>query len=67
MKETLATDIMRPKEVAEYLRLSYRTVLYMIQAGDIPASRIGGRYLVTKGDLLKTMEDNRVQKAPNLY
>ena len=55
-------DIMTPKEVAGYLRFSYRNTMDLIHEGVIPAYKIGGNYRIRKHDLFETMESLRVGK-----
>jgi excisionase family DNA binding protein len=45
-------DVLLATEVAEYLRVSYATVLRMTKAGELPAIRVGRefRYLRTEID-----------------
>ena len=47
-------EVMLASEVAEYLRISYATVIKMTKAGDIPALAVGRefRYLRTEVDKL---------------
>jgi excisionase family DNA binding protein len=56
-------DILTPREVALFLRFSYRNVMELIHTGDIPASRIGGSYRISKMDLKYVWEKNRVKTA----
>jgi excisionase family DNA binding protein len=40
-------------EVAEYLRVSQRTVRRMVKSGDLPAIRVGGSLRITESSLAK--------------
>ena len=43
-RESFSSDIMTLKEMAQYLRLSEKTIVRMIQAGDLPASKVASRW-----------------------
>ncbi len=45
-------DLMTRSEVAQYLRVSDRTVSRLIRAGKLPASRIGRAVRIRQSDLL---------------
>ena len=48
-------DLMTRSEVAQYLRVSDRTVSRLIRAGKLPASRIGRAVRIRQSDLLKML------------
>jgi len=41
-------DILTPKQTAEYLQLSPKTVYRMIKSGELVAARVGGQYRIQK-------------------
>lgn len=46
------SDLLTPKQIAEYLQLSYKTTLKLIQRGKIPITETGCRgYRIHKADL----------------
>jgi excisionase family DNA binding protein len=57
---------LRPSEVARLLRLNTETVYHYIKKGDLPAARLGRKYIVTEKDLERFIErrkeSNRVEK-----
>jgi excisionase family DNA binding protein len=42
---------LRPSEVARLLKLNTETVYHYIKKGDLPAARLGRKYIVTEKDL----------------
>jgi excisionase family DNA binding protein len=49
---TLASgEILTPKQTAEYLQLSDKTVYRMIQSGELIAARVGGQYRIQKSNV----------------
>ena len=42
---------LRPSEVARLLKLNTETVYHYIKKGDLPAARLGRKYIVTERDL----------------
>ncbi|MFH1850992.1 MAG: helix-turn-helix domain-containing protein [Candidatus Neomarinimicrobiota bacterium] len=61
----MMTKLLTAREVAAYLRLSYLTILDKIRLGEIPASRIGGQYLVSEADLHRVIEKHKVKPLPS--
>jgi excisionase family DNA binding protein len=57
---------LRPSEVARLLKLNTETVYHYIKKGDLPAARLGRKYIVTEKDLdrfiQRRKEVNRVEK-----
>jgi len=53
------SDLYAVCEVAEYLKLSYWTVLKYIRSGDLKAAKLGGEYRVSKRDLNKFVQSQR--------
>ncbi|OFW60116.1 MAG: hypothetical protein A2W01_11585 [Candidatus Solincola sediminis] len=47
---------LRPSEVARLLKLNTETVYHYIKKGDLPAARLGRKYIVTAGDLENFIE-----------
>jgi len=52
--------LMTTEEVIAYLRVNTRTVYRLIQAGDLPAVRVGRQWRVRRGDLDAWLEQGRV-------
>lgn len=55
------TKFIRPREVAEILKLNLLTVYTYIRDGRLPAVKIGRNYRVAKEDLEKFIKLNRVK------
>jgi excisionase family DNA binding protein len=57
---------LRPSEVARQLKLNTETVYHYIKKGDLPAARLGRKYIVTEKDLEafieRRKEANRIEK-----
>lgn len=49
-------DILSTKEVCQLLRISMRTLYKLIESGELPARKIGGKYKITKNNLIKFLE-----------
>ena len=45
------SDVMTPKEVAEYLQLSHKTVLRRFEDGTLPGKKIGIKWRCMRTDL----------------
>ena len=41
-------DLLRPKQLAEYLQLSQRSVCRLLERGDIPGVKVGGQWRFRK-------------------
>lgn len=54
-----ARRLMTTEEVISYLRVNARTVYRLIQAGDLPAVRVGRQWRVRRGDLDAWLERGR--------
>ena len=44
-------DILTPKQTADYLQLSSKTVYRMINSGELIAARVGGQYRIQKSNV----------------
>jgi excisionase family DNA binding protein len=53
---------LRPSEVARLLKLNTETVYHYIKKGDLPAARLGRKYIVTEKDL-----DRFIQRRKEAY
>jgi excisionase family DNA binding protein len=57
---------LRPSEVARLLKLNTETVYHYIKKGDLPAARLGRKYIVTEKDLdrfiQRRKEAHRIKK-----
>jgi excisionase family DNA binding protein len=49
-------------EVAEKLKVSRRTVYRWVQAGELPAYKLGGEFRITERDLEQFLEERRTTK-----
>jgi excisionase family DNA binding protein len=54
-------DIMNRKEAARYLKVSTSTLDRLVKDRKIPFSKINGRILFLKKDLLKWVESKRIK------
>ncbi len=50
-------------EIAEKLKVSRRTVYRWVQAGELPAYKLGGEFRITERDLEKFLEARRIPKS----
>ena len=50
---------LRPSEVARLLKLNTETVYHYIKKGDLPAARLGRKYIVTASDLENFIESRK--------
>lgn len=48
-------EILKAREVAAYLRVSYVTVLRMTRAGDLPAIRVGREFRYLRSEIEQLM------------
>jgi excisionase family DNA binding protein len=55
--------LMTTEEVIAYLRVNARTVYRLIQAGDLPAVRVGRQWRVRRADLDDWLERGRPATA----
>lgn len=51
------------KEVAEYLRVSQKTILNFIERGDLEAYRVGRQFRILKEEVERYERENRHEKA----
>ena len=61
MPQTPESDYLSVKEVAAQLGLSAATTYRLIEWGDLPAYRFGGRYKVRSDDLTEYIERSKFQ------
>ena len=50
-EESMAKDILTIKEVAEYLKVTERTLYRLVQEGKIPAFKVGGSWRFQLADI----------------
>jgi excisionase family DNA binding protein len=50
-------DLLTPREVARYLRMSTETVVRLCAQGRIPAQKVFGRWRIKRADLLQLLEE----------
>jgi excisionase family DNA binding protein len=53
-------------EIAEKLKVSYRTVYRWVQAGDLAAYKLKGEYRVADRDLNEFLEERRTPRSERL-
>ena len=58
--------LLSKREAAEYLGVSFWTILRHIRRGLIPVVKIGGRALIDKKDLDNLIEVNKITKKPKV-
>jgi excisionase family DNA binding protein len=58
-------DLLTLSEVAEYLRLSERTIRTLLERGEIPSVKIGRSYRVRRIDLEKLVTPPEAEKQSN--
>ena len=63
---TTERRLLSRKEAAEYLGVSFWTILRHIRKGLIPVVKIGGRALIDKKDLDNLIEVNKITKKPKV-
>lgn len=51
-------DLLSPKQLAEYLQLSQRTVYRLLERGDLPAVRVGGQWRFRKAAVDEWLDVN---------
>ncbi len=49
-------EIMTVKELCDYLRLSKKTILRILKAGQIPARKVGGSWRILKSEVDKYLK-----------
>ena len=61
----MADDILTIKEVADYLKLTERTLYRLVQEGKIPGFKVGNSWRFKRADIERWIEDQkeRVLKA----
>ena len=61
----MADDILTIKEVAEYLKLTERTLYRLVQEGKLPGFKVGNSWRFKQADIDRWIEDQkeRVLKA----
>ncbi len=56
-EETMSETILTIKEVADYLKVTERTLYRLAQEGKIPAFKVGGSWRFRRDDLDRWIED----------
>ncbi len=56
-------EILKAREVAAYLRVSYVTVLRMTRAGDLPAIRVGREFRYLRSEIEKQMSSPAAEES----
>ena len=56
-KQTLPGDILKPGEVAAYLRLTVTTVCLMAAAGELPGFKIGKSWRFDREEVMKKIAE----------
>jgi excisionase family DNA binding protein len=58
-------DILLATEVADYLRVSYSTVIKMTHAGDLPAIRVGREFRYLRAELDRLLRQPAARRHPD--
>lgn len=59
------SEILTISDAAELLRVSEKTIRRMIEAGDIPASKIGGQWRITRAACERLVEPTNTTPPPD--
>jgi len=59
-------QIFTPEQVAKKLQVHHLTVLRLIKAGKLGASKIGRVYRIQEGDILSYLNANRMSSIENI-
>ena len=59
----MTNDTLDIHQAAELLKVHFKTVLDMINDGDIPAARVGRAYVMLKRDVLQHIEDQIIAQT----
>jgi excisionase family DNA binding protein len=60
--DTIVNDrFLTPNEIADILRVKYRTVLDMINMGQLPACQIGRQYRILESEFNRFISESKVQ------
>ena len=61
----MGDDILTIKEVADYLKLTERTLYRLVQEGQVPGFKVGNSWRFKRADIERWIEEQkvRVQKA----
>jgi excisionase family DNA binding protein len=62
--ETPPLELLTVAEVAAVLRVSRATAYRLIEAGELPAHRVGGSIRIDKAELLSSVLTTRVEENP---
>lgn len=60
-KNRFVEELLTPKEIAEILRIGYRSVLDLILMGKLEAYRVGRVYRISRSDLQSYLESTKVR------
>ena len=60
-------DIMVAKQAAEFLGISYNRLMSWMYAGKVPHMRLGGIFLLRKGELIEFVHYNQNAVTPKDY
>lgn len=62
-------EVLTPKQAAEYLQVSAKTVYRLIRKGELIASRVGGQYRIQKSsiDLFLASQSSGKAAVENLF
>ena len=61
----MGKDILTVTEVAEYLKLSDKTIRRMISTGQLKASKVGGSWRIKEADIEKFLDIHSNGKEQN--
>lgn len=66
-KEIKPNQVYTTEEAQEYLKVSRSTIKRLLKKGIINANKVGGRYKILGGELLRVVSPKAETKARHLY
>lgn len=52
-------EMLTPKQLAQFLKLSEKTVYKLLSSGEVPYNRLQHKYRIRKADLIEWLKANR--------
>jgi|Deesub1362A_J573_1020465.scaffolds.fasta_scaffold01498_2 excisionase family DNA binding protein len=66
MKEVLVTELMTLEEVANYLRVTKKTIYRLLKRGGVPATKVGRQWRFEKAAIDDWLRQSSVEKAASI-
>jgi len=63
-KQSFTENILTPREVAAYLRLTITTVYNLAASGELPGFKIGGSWRFDRGEVMGRIADAKPKAKP---